>query len=55
MNILQVCAPSSESEDNEMEEFYGEIERLLRNIKDLNVKIGKRKCDDLIEEHILGE
>ena len=36
MNILQVYAPTSASEDREIEEFYEQIEQLLRNIKKHN-------------------
>ena len=52
INIIQVYAPTSEKPDNEVEQFYGQIEQAIKLTKsneiniilgDLNAKIGKAK------------
>lgn len=59
INILQIHAPTSQSEDNEVEAFYEEIDKVLRYVNkheviiimgDLNAKISKRKWEGLIGE-----
>ncbi|XP_030746013.1 craniofacial development protein 2-like [Sitophilus oryzae] len=63
-NIIQVYAPTAQSEDREIDEFYGQIEQLWKNIKkhevtivmgDFNAKIGRRGVVDVIGEHGLGQ
>ncbi|XP_030757298.1 craniofacial development protein 2-like [Sitophilus oryzae] len=63
-NIIQVYAPTAQNEDREIDEFYGQIEQLWKNIKkhevtivmgDFNAKIGRVGVVDVIGEHGLGQ
>lgn len=63
-NIIQVYAPTAQSEDIEIEEFYAQMEQFWKNIKkhevtivmgDFNAKIGRGRVVDVIGEHGLGQ
>lgn len=57
-------APTAQSEDREIAEFYGQIEQLWKNIKkhevkivmgDFNAKIGRGGAVDVIGEYGVGQ
>ena len=61
--ILQTYAPTSDHPDEEVEEYYEEINRTLKTVKsdeilivmgDMNAKVGKGKFDKIVGEHGLG-
>lgn len=64
MSILKVYAPTAQSEDTELVEFYKQIVNILQSIKSheiltimraWNAKIGKRKFEELVGEFGMGE
>lgn len=63
LNILQVYAPTAEKEEEEVEEFYEEINKTLKTINkneilitmgDFNAKIGKGREGEGVGPHGLG-
>lgn len=63
LNIVQVYAPTADSPDQEVEQFYSEIKELLKLTKkhdvnviigDFNAKIGKSKFEEIVGPHGLG-
>ena len=64
INIIQVYAPTSEKPDNEVEQFYGQIEQAIKLTKsneiniilgDLNAKVGKGKVEGIVGDWGIGE
>lgn len=64
LNIIQVYAPTSDSTEQELEQFYSDIRDLLRLTKnhevtlimgDFNAKLGKGKFEDIVGPFGLGE
>lgn len=64
MNIIQTYAPTADKEDNEVEEFYAELDDIYRNIKtneitlvmgDFNAKVGRLKVEGHTGSFGLGE
>ena len=64
MNVIQVYAPTSEANENELESFYTDVQEAFNIAKnhevnivmgDLNAKIGKGKEDSLIGQFGLGD
>ena len=62
--IIQTYAPTSSHSDEEIEEHYEEIEKMLKEVKstdvliilgDFNAKIGKGSYQDLVGNHGLGK
>ncbi|KAI5732155.1 hypothetical protein M8J77_022354 [Diaphorina citri] len=62
-NIIQVYAPTSTAEDEEIESFYEDMNYLMRQLKnnditivmgDLNAKIGQGKQDSIVGDFGLG-
>lgn len=63
INITQVYAPTEGTPDKEIEQFYGEINQVLKSIEvrdvalilgDFNSKIGKGKSRKYLGEYGLG-
>lgn len=63
INIVQVYAPTINAEDMEIDHFYNIISTLSKKFKkhemtvimgDLNTKIGKEMCGELVDKHGLG-
>lgn len=63
INLIQIYAPTSNSTDNEIEEFYSDLEMLVKNLKkhdvniimgDFNAKIGKGKVENIVGNFGLG-
>lgn len=64
INIIQVYAPTSESNEHEIHKFYSEIKQLLKMTKqneiniimgDLNAKIGEGRVENIVGDYGLGE
>ena len=64
INIIQVYAPTSEAEEEEIEQFYEKLDNVLRQCKrheinlvmgDLNAKIGQGRVDRVVGLFGLGE
>ena len=64
MNIIQVYAPTTDKEDDEVEEFYAELDDIFKSIKnsditvvmgDFNAKVGKDKVEAVTGGFGLGE
>ena len=64
ISILQVYAPTTEYSDEEIEEFYEDINKTLKNVKsdevlivmgDFNAKVGGEKHTSVTGRHGLGE
>ncbi|XP_030759769.1 uncharacterized protein LOC115885121 [Sitophilus oryzae] len=64
LNIIQVCAPTADTPDHDVERFYEEVKELLILTKkhdvniimdDFNAKIGKGKFEEIIGSYGLGE
>ena len=62
--ILQLYAPTNDHSDEEIEEFYADVKKALKQVKsgvilvvmgDMNAKVGKEKYDSIVEEYGLGE
>ena len=62
-NIIQVYAPTTDSNDEEIETFYNEIEQVIKQCKsqdntviqgDFNAKVGQGRYDDIAGPHGLG-
>ena len=63
MSILQTYAPTADHPDEEIEEYYEEVNRTLKTVKsdeilivmgDMNAKVGKGKCEKIVGNHGLG-
>ena len=63
LNIIQVYAPTTEAADQEIEEFYEEVERVLQTTKcneiniimgDFNAKIGRGRENNIVGPFGLG-
>lgn len=63
INLVQVYAPTSDSNDADIEKFYADLEELLKNNKrhevtiimgDFNAKIGRGKVDNIVGKFGLG-
>lgn len=63
LNIIQVYAPTSDSDEDMIDQFYEQLEQALSQIKnneltilmgDLNANIGQGKFEDIIGEFGLG-
>uniref|UniRef100_A0A8D8UV16 Craniofacial development protein 2 n=2 Tax=Cacopsylla melanoneura TaxID=428564 RepID=A0A8D8UV16_9HEMI len=64
LNLIQVYAPTADKDEEEVEQFYKEIETVLKLAKnqdvtivmgDLNAKIGQGEQDEWVGKHGLGE
>ncbi|RUS89973.1 hypothetical protein EGW08_002240 [Elysia chlorotica] len=64
ISIIQTYAPTSDYSDDEIEEYYEEIQTVLRHVKstdvliimgDFNAKVGKGKEGDTVGNYGLGE
>ena len=64
ISILQVYAPTSDYSDEEVEEFYEDVNRTLANVKsdevlivmgDFNAKVGSEKHSSIAGKHGLGK
>ena len=64
ISILQTYAPTQDSTDEEIEEYYEEVENTLKVVKsdevlivmgDFNAKIGKERFEHLVGPHGLGQ
>lgn len=64
INVIQVYAPTADREENEIEEFYANLEEVLKSTKsnhstivmgDFNAKIGQGSVDKCVGEYGLGE
>ena len=64
INIVQVYAPTSNSDDNELETFYEDVNKALRQCKsqeivvvmgDLTAKVGQGTYSDVVGPHGLGK
>ena len=64
INIIQVYAPTTEADEENIEEFYEDIEKVLRQCKnhelniimgDLNSKVGKGRTEQIVGPFGLGE
>ena len=62
--IIQTYAPTTSYEDEEVEEYYEEVEKCLKQVKsneillilgDFNAKVGKEKFKDIAGQHGLGK
>ena len=63
LGIIQVYAPTAESEDEEIKQFYEELERAKKCLKsqditiimgDFNAKVGDERVDDVVGPYGLG-
>ncbi|GFO47125.1 craniofacial development protein 2-like protein [Plakobranchus ocellatus] len=63
LNIIQVYAPTANSNDEDLDKFYNELDTaktqcksqdLLTIMGDFNAKVGTEKVDDIIGKHGLG-
>jgi len=63
LNIIQVYAPTADSPDQEVEQFYSEIKEMLKLTKkhdvnmimgDFNAKVGKGKIEEIVGPYGLG-
>ena len=63
INLIQVYAPTMAATDQQIEEFYGQLDKAIRLTKkneivmimgDFNSKIGKGRMFDVVGEHGLG-
>lgn len=61
--VLQVYAPTTDHSDEEVEEFYGDVARALKQVKsgevvfvmgDLNAKVGSSSIDGIVGQFGLG-
>ena len=64
MSILQTYAPTSDYSEEEIEEYYEEVNKTLKTVKsdeilivmgDLNAKVGKEKYETIVGNHGLGK
>lgn len=64
INIIQVYAPIADKSDEDVEEFYQQIQEIMRGTKnidiniimgELNAKIGKGRFENIIGEYGLGD
>lgn len=64
INIVQVYAPTADKNDDVIEEFYAQIETVLRSLKkheinivmgDFNAKVGQGKVEGYVGDYGLGE
>ena len=64
INIIQVYAPTSASTEEELEEFYEELDKFKKECKDdevnivmgdCNAKIGRGRHTDIVRSDGLGE
>ena len=62
--IIQTYAPTTSHTDEEIEEHYEEINKMIKEVKstdvllvigDFNAKIGKEPFQDIVGQHGLGE
>ena len=62
--LIQVYAPTTQHSDEEVEKFYGDIEKGIKQVKttdvviimgDFNAKVGKGGSGNEVGEHGLGE
>ncbi|XP_057656846.1 craniofacial development protein 2-like [Diorhabda carinulata] len=64
INLIQIYAPTSDHSDEEIEDFYADLENLTRNLKkheiniimdDFNAKVGKRRVPGVAGDFGLGQ
>ena len=64
MVLIQVYAPTTQHSDEEIEKFYADVEKGLKQVKptdivltigDFNAKVGKGRTSDVVGDHGLGE
>ncbi|XP_056642820.1 craniofacial development protein 2-like [Diorhabda sublineata] len=64
VDLLQIYAPTSDHSDEEVEDFYADLENLTRNLKkheidivmdDFNAKVGKRSVPGVAGDFGLGQ
>ena len=62
--IVQLYAPTNDHSDKEIEEFYADVKKALKQVKsgdilvvmgDMNAKVGKEKFGSVVGLYILGE
>ena len=62
--LIQVYAPTTQHSDEEIERFYADVEKGLKQVKstdivitmgDFNAKVGKGRSGDVVGDHGLGE
>ncbi|GFO41248.1 craniofacial development protein 2 [Plakobranchus ocellatus] len=63
LNIIQVYAPTANSNDEDLDKFYNELDTAKTQCKsqdpliimgDFNAKVGTEKVDDIVGKHGLG-
>lgn len=64
VNVIQVYAPTSDADEDELEEFYQQVDKAERQCRmheltvgmgDLNAKVGRGRMEDIVGPFGLGE